>query len=77
MMCVLFNIAFALWVVAAVVYVVDLVLLIKYCTAGFMGYPDVWSSERAERAHYIIAPVSVGAMIVSALIAFLILLIGG
>lgn len=74
MMRILFNIAFALWVVAVVVYVVDLVLLIKYCKAGFMGYPDVWSSKKAERAHYILAPVSFGMIIVSGLIAFLITL---
>ena len=35
--------------------IADLVILYKYCDAGYLGYPDEWHSLKAEKAHYALA----------------------
>lgn len=52
-------------------YVADLILGIKYCSAGFMGYPDVWSNKKAEKMHI---PLSI-LMIISGLLTVIFALI--
>ena len=41
-----------LTIVYAVILVADLIILGKYCDAGYMGYPDEWHSAKAEKVHY-------------------------
>jgi hypothetical protein len=36
----------------------------KYCTAGFLGYDDVWHSKKAEKVHYVLAPTLTAILIV-------------
>lgn len=37
--------------------IADFIIMWKYCTAGFWGYEDEWSSDKAEKAHYILLPI--------------------
>lgn len=39
----------ALIALAVVSYVADAVLRVLHCSTGFLGYPDVWDSEEAEK----------------------------
>ena len=51
-------------VATVVFYAIDFILGAKYCSAGFMGYPDVWYNKKAEKMHI---PLSI-LMIISGLL---------
>ena len=58
--------------IGVVAYVFDCVLMALYCKAGFLGYADEWSSERAEKLHYVIVPASLAVMLITAFVILLI-----
>lgn len=59
------KLSFIFGLLAAFIWSVCLVLLIRYCTVGFWGYPDVWESEKAEKAYMCLAPISMVFLIIS------------
>lgn len=48
--------------------IADFIILHKYCTAGFFGYPDELSSDKAEKAHYILCPIILALCLLLAII---------
>lgn len=61
------KVSFVLAFLALVLWCICLVLATN-CTAGFMGYPDVWKSEKAKKAYMRIAPVSFILALISILL---------
>ena len=53
-----------LTVIDVLVFGTDLVILYKYCDAGYLGYPDEWHSQKAEKAHYALSKTFLGLSII-------------
>ena len=54
--------------------ILDLILCMTCCEAGFLGYDDDWATPFLEKLHYIIAPIGTFGSIIT---CFIILFIAG
>lgn len=61
-----------LFVTGIVLLVIDIWLLLRFCTAGSWGNPDVWSNKNAEKVHYIIAPLPLVFIIITMILCLII-----
>lgn len=64
------KLALIIAILAAILYAVSMVLSWIYCTAGFLGYPDVWRSKKAEKVYMVFAPMSMMLVLVALIIIF-------
>lgn len=62
------KVGIVLAIVGVLLYLLDAILLIAYCTAGFLGYPDIWSSRAAKKIYFATAPLSIVLVIAAAVI---------
>lgn len=62
------TIAVIVAIVSIICFACAFFLSVMYCTAGYMGYPDVWKNRKAEKTYYILAPASVILMVLSAVL---------
>lgn len=64
------KLALIIAITAAILYGLSMVLSWIYCTAGFLGYPDVWSNHKAEKVYMICAPLSMLLVLITLIIIF-------
>lgn len=64
------KLALVIAILAAILYAVSMVLSWMYCTAGFLGYPDVWKSKKAEKVYMVCAPISMLLVLIALIIIF-------
>ena len=55
-------------ILAAILYGLSMVLSWIYCTAGFLGYPDVWRNKKAEKIYMVCLPISMMLMLIALII---------
>ena len=68
------KIVFILASIVVALFVLDMIILCIFCTAGIGGYDDEWSSEKAEKIHYIIAPMQTILMIITTIWAIILVI---
>ena len=64
------KLALIIAILAAILYAVSMILSCIYCTAGFLGYPDVWRSKKAEKIYMVCAPLSMLLVLIALIIIF-------
>ena len=64
------KLALIIAIMAAILYGTAMVLSWMYCTAGFLGYPDVWKNKKAEKAYMVCLPISMVLMLITLIIIF-------
>lgn len=64
------KVALIITIIAAILYGLAMVLSWIYCTAGFLGYPDVWKSKKAEKVYMVCAPLSMMLVLIALVIIF-------
>lgn len=64
------KLALIIAILAAILYAVSMAISWIYCTAGFLGYPDVWRSKKAEKVYMVCAPLSMLLVLIALIIIF-------
>lgn len=64
------KLALIIAILAVILYGVAMVLSWIYCTAGFLGYPDIWSNQKAEKIYMVCAPLSMMLLLIALIIIF-------
>lgn len=60
--------------IAIAIDIADSIILHKYCTAGFWGYEDEWSSDNAEKAHSILFTIILAICLLLAVFGVILIL---
>lgn len=64
------KLALIIAILAAILYCLAMILSWIYCTAGFLGYPDIWSNQKAEKVYMVCLPISMMLNLIALIIIF-------